>query len=65
VEKLNQTIHNEFYQVTFRQKIYETLQQLQDDLDKFIDYYNFKRPNRGIRNKGKIPGEIYLLHGYI
>ena len=63
VEKLNQTIHNEFYQVSFRQKIYETLQQLQDDLDKFIDYYNFKRPNRGKRNNGKVPGEIYLLHG--
>jgi transposase InsO family protein len=65
VEKLNQTIYNEFYQVAFRKKIYQTLQQLQDDLDKFIDYYNFKRPNRGKRNKGKVPGEIYLLHGSI
>jgi transposase len=64
VEKLNQTIHHEFYMVTFRQRIYETLQQLQDDLDRYIDYYNFKRPNRGKRNKGKVPGEIYLLHGY-
>jgi transposase len=64
VEKLNQTIHNEFYRVTFRQKIYETLQQLQDDLDRYIDYYNFKRPNRGKRTKGKVPGEIYLLHGF-
>jgi hypothetical protein len=61
---LNQTIHHEFYMVTFRQRIYETLQQLQDDLDRYIDYYNFKRPNRGKRNKGKVPGEIYLLHGY-
>lgn len=65
IEKLNQTIYQEFYQVTFRKKIYHSLQQLQDDLDRFIDYYNFKRPNQGKRNKGKIPGEIYLLHGYI
>jgi transposase len=64
VEKLNQTIYHEFYQVTFRRKIYQTLQQLQDDLDKFIEYYNYKRPNRGKRTKGKVPGEIYLLHGY-
>ena len=64
VEKFNQTIHNEFYQVTFRQKIYQTLQQLQDDLDEFIDNYNFKRPNRGKRNNGKVPAKIYLLHGY-
>lgn len=64
VERLNQTIYHEFYKVTFRKNVYETLQQLQDDLDKFIDYYNFKRPNRGRRNNGKVPGEIYLLHGY-
>jgi transposase InsO family protein len=64
VEKFNQTIQDEFFKVTFRQKVYETLQQLQDDLDRFIEHYNFKRPNRGKRNKGKVPGEIYLLHGY-
>jgi transposase InsO family protein len=65
VERLNQTYHQEFYQVAFRKKIYHTLQQLQDDLDKFTDFYNFKRPNQGIRNKGKTPGKLYLIHGYL
>jgi transposase InsO family protein len=64
VERLNQTLYHEFYQVVFRKKIYETLQELQEDLDHFIDSYNFKRPNQGKRNKGKVPGEIYLLHNY-
>jgi len=30
----------EFYQVTFRKKIYETIEQLQNDLDEWIDHYN-------------------------
>lgn len=64
VERLNQTINQEFYQVAFRKKNYQTIQQLQDDLDKYIDKYNFQRPNQGIRTKGRRPGELYLLHNY-
>jgi len=64
VERLNQTIDQEFYQVKFRKTIYQTLQQLQDDLDVYIDEYNFQRPNQGMRTKGKVPGEIYLMHNY-
>jgi transposase InsO family protein len=64
VEKLNLTLYNEFFKVSFRRKIYETLEQLQGDLDKFIDYYNLRTLNRGKRDKGKVLGEIYLLHGY-
>ena len=61
VERLHQTINHKFYQVKFRKTIYRTLQQLQDDINK----YNFQRPNQGIRKKEKRPGELYLLHNYI
>ena len=64
VERLNQTYHQEFYQVTFRKKIYTSLPELQDDLDKFTDYYNFQRPNQGKRTKGNVPAKLYLLHNY-
>ena len=64
VERLNQTINQEFYQVAFRKTNYQSIQQLQDDLDKYIDKYNFQRPNQGIRTKGRRPGELYLLHNY-
>ena len=64
VERLHQTINQEFYQVKFRKTIYRNLQHLQDDLDEYIDKYNFQRPNQGIRTKGKRPGELYLLHNY-
>lgn len=64
VERLNQTYNQEFYQVNFRKKIYKSLQELQDDLDKFTDYYNFQRPNQGKRTKGNVPGKLFLLHNY-
>ena len=64
VERLNQTYNQEFYQIVFRKKIYNLLQELQDDLDKFTDYYNFQRPNQGKRTKGNVPGKLFLLHKY-
>jgi len=35
-------------------RVYISVDQLQDDLDKFICYYNFKRANQGYWLKGKI-----------
>lgn len=37
-----------------------SLAQLQNDLDKFIGYYNFKRANQGYRLKNKIPYQKFL-----
>ena len=31
---------DKFYKVTFRKKIYETIEQLQNELDQWIDHYN-------------------------
>jgi transposase InsO family protein len=55
VERFNRTLLEEFYQIAMLNKVYTSLDQLQDDLDKFIYYYNFKRTNQGYRLKGKIP----------
>jgi len=41
-------------------KVYSSLDQLQDGLDKFIYYYNFKRTNQGYRLKGKIPYQKFF-----
>ena len=41
-------------------KVYSSLAELQDDLDKFIYDYNFKRTNQGYRLKGKIPYQKFL-----
>lgn len=59
-EKLNQTIEKEFYSVAFRKKLYKSIDDLQEDLDKFMKYYNEERTNQGKRCNGKTPYETFL-----
>ena len=60
VERFNGTLLEEFYQIAMIKKIYSSLSELQDDLDKFIYYYNFKRTNQDYRLKGKIPYQKFF-----
>lgn len=62
VERFQRTVLEEFYQVTFRKKIYSTLGELNDDLNKYIDHYNYKRTHQGKRTNGRVPAELYLLN---
>lgn len=39
-ERFHKTILNKFYQITFRKKLYSIVEELQKDLDEWIDYYN-------------------------
>ena len=45
----------EFYQVTFRKKIYFEIEALQKDLGKWIDAYNNERPYQGKMCCGRTP----------
>jgi len=60
-ERLNRTLLEEFYQVAFRTKIYQSVLQLNDDLNRFIKFYNCQRTHQGKRTQGKVPAELYLL----
>ena len=60
VERFNRTLLEEFYQIAMMKKVYSSLSELQDDLDKFICYFNFKRTNQGYRLKGKIPYQKFF-----
>lgn len=51
VERLNQTILEEFYSVAFRKKVYTSLEELQEDLDQFMYRYNFQRAHQGYKLK--------------
>jgi len=59
VERLNQTIKTEFYEVSFRKKLYRTLEEIQADLDGFMDYYNRERTNQGRYCQGRTPYEAF------
>lgn len=54
-ERFHKTILEEFYQVAFRKKLYESLEALQADLDQWIEHYNNERPHSGRYCYGKTP----------
>ena len=59
-ERLHKTILNEFYRVTFRKKFYRSLEELQTDLDQFLEGYNAERPHQGRWCFGKTPMQTFL-----
>jgi len=54
-ERFHKTIHQEFYQVTLRKKIYESVEQLQTDLDIWLAEYNNHRTHQGKMCCGRTP----------
>ena len=59
-ERFHKTILNEFYQVAFRKKIYSSLEELQKDLDEWLNYYNNNRTHQGKMCCGRTPIETLL-----
>lgn len=59
-ERFHRTILEEFYRVAFRKKIYNSIEELQADLDDWLDFYNLNRPHSGKICKGKTPMETFL-----
>lgn len=59
-ERFHKTIQDEFYSIAFRKKIYSTLEELQTDLDRWIDYYNQVRTHSGKYCFGKTPMQTFI-----
>ena len=59
-ERFHKTILHEFYQITFRKKIYDTIEGLQEDLDTWINEYNFNRTHQGKMCCGRTPIQTLL-----
>lgn len=58
-ERLHRTMQDEFYAVAFRKKLYENLEQLQQDLDQWMEFYNNERPHSGKYCFGKTPMQTF------
>lgn len=54
-ERFHKTILQEFYQVTFRKKIYRDIETLQADLDEWLCKYNYERTHQGKMCCGRTP----------
>ena len=59
-ERFHKTILNEFYRITFRKKIYNTIEDLQSDLDEWMREYNSERTHSGKYCFGKTPMQTFL-----
>ena len=59
-ERFHKTILNEFYRVTFRKKLYKTIEQLQTDLDQWLKLYNEERTHQGRWCYGKTPMQTFI-----
>lgn len=58
-ERFHKTILQEFYQVTFRKKLYASLEELQVDLDAWLMKYNEERTHQGKMCCGRTPLETF------
>ena len=59
-ERFHKTILQEFYQVTFRKKLYTNIEELQKDLDIWMQYYNNDRTHQGKMCCGRTPMQTLL-----
>ncbi len=55
VERFHRTLKDEFFSKVFRQKIYHSIEELQQDLDAFLVHYNEQRTHSGYRCQGRTP----------
>ena len=59
-ERFHKTIKDEFYSIAFRKKIYLTVEELQQDLDDWLDRYNNQRTHQGKRCQGRTPMTTFM-----
>jgi transposase InsO family protein len=59
-ERFNKTLLDEFYRVAFRKRLYGSLDELQGDLDQFVETYNTQRSHQGRWCYGKTPMQTFL-----
>ena len=59
-ERLHRTMQDEFYAVAFRKKIYNNLDDLQQDLDVWLKEYNTERTHTGKYCYGRTPMQTFL-----
>ena len=54
-ERFHRTLKDEFFSKVFREKIYTSVEELQRDLDSFLEFYNTGRVHSGYRCEGRTP----------
>lgn len=58
-ERFHRTMQEEFFWIAFRKKIYQSIDELQKDLDEWLFHYNNERPHSGKYCFGKTPIQTF------
>lgn len=58
-ERFNRTVQDEFYAIAFRKKLYNSLEEMQTDLDAWMDDYNRNRTHTGKYCFGRTPLQTF------
>jgi transposase InsO family protein len=58
-ERFHKTVQDEFYALAFRKKLYHTIEELQQDLDIWMEEYNQERTHQGKYCYGKTPAKTF------
>jgi alpha-L-fucosidase len=59
-ERFRKTMLHEFYQIAFRKRVYRSLEELQSDLDEWMQKYNNDRTHQGKMCCGRTPMNTFL-----
>jgi transposase InsO family protein len=59
VERFHRTLLDEHFRVAGRTTWYESVEQMQSDLDAYLQTYNEKRPHQGRMMEGRTPLKMF------
>jgi len=60
VERLHKTLLDEHFRIKGRIKFYESLQEMQTDLDAYLQIYNYERAHQGRNMNGRTPRQAFV-----
>jgi transposase InsO family protein len=58
-ERRHRTLLDEHFRIEGRKTWYESVEQMQGDLDVYLQEYNYKRPHQGRNMNGRVPYEVF------
>jgi transposase InsO family protein len=59
-ERFHRTMQEEFYSVIFRKKVFKSIEEMQKEVDLWIEFYNKERTHSGKHCYGKTPWKTFL-----
>ncbi len=60
VERFQGTVLHLHYRIAFRYRYYTRVETIDADLQAWLRFYNFERPHRGYRTKGRTPATVFF-----